>query len=192
VRKVDAAEWLLSMTTTPERAAATAGDLTEEAPKRGPLWFWWSLSRTTASLVWRTFAETPLLTMRVALRAFLLEVKMLALFTVILNGYIAGFSLEQRGIVLASEAMMMGCYFCVGELVARRAPGRELPASLAFFSMDQVLRIAIQALLPAESTARNPALPFLIPVLIASNLVALFAGIHLTRKQSAQARPISR
>jgi hypothetical protein len=186
MRRVDAAEWILSLTTTPERAATTAGDLTEETPARGALWFWWSLSRTTASLVWRTFAEAPRFTAGMAFKACVLEAKILGFFGVLLNAYIKGFKLEQRGILLVSEAVMIACYFCVGALIARRAPARELSACLAFLSMDSGIRAAIYFLLQEASMPLDPGLLFLAPLIIAANLLALFAGIDQIRKGTTQ------
>ena len=40
MRNAHLAEWILSLFTTRERAAATVGDLTENASARGALWFW--------------------------------------------------------------------------------------------------------------------------------------------------------
>lgn len=47
-------EWLLALLTTPDRAAAILGDLTEMAATRGRLWFWTAYTRTLISLGWRT------------------------------------------------------------------------------------------------------------------------------------------
>jgi hypothetical protein len=52
--KSTAAEWLLARLTTPDRAAAILGDLTEMATTRGRLWFWIAYVRTVVSLGWRT------------------------------------------------------------------------------------------------------------------------------------------
>jgi len=75
MRKIDAAEWLLSLTTTRERAASTAGDLLEGSSGRGTFWFWWSLGRTTTSNVWASFTGEPWkitgLAVRMALRSVL-------------------------------------------------------------------------------------------------------------------------
>jgi hypothetical protein len=47
-------EWLLARVTTPDRAAAIFGDLTELAATRGRLWFWTAYTRTLVSLGWRS------------------------------------------------------------------------------------------------------------------------------------------
>ena len=45
---------LLARLTTPDRAAAILGDLTELAAIRGRLWFWTAYARTLVTLGWRT------------------------------------------------------------------------------------------------------------------------------------------
>ena len=39
MRNATAAEWILTLTTTNDRAASTVGDLLEETSSRGGLWF---------------------------------------------------------------------------------------------------------------------------------------------------------
>lgn len=46
-------EWLLARLTTPDRAAAILGDLTEMAATRGRLWFWGAYTRTLVTVGWR-------------------------------------------------------------------------------------------------------------------------------------------
>jgi hypothetical protein len=50
---ITAPEWLLARLTTPDRAAAILGDLTEMATTRGRLWFFAAYARTLFSLTWR-------------------------------------------------------------------------------------------------------------------------------------------
>ena len=46
-------EWLFSLFTSPDRAEAIAGDLTEERARRGSTWFWLQVCRTLLAL-WRS------------------------------------------------------------------------------------------------------------------------------------------
>jgi hypothetical protein len=46
-------EFLLGCLTTPDRAAAIMGDLTEMAEARGSVWFWTAYARTLGRLCWR-------------------------------------------------------------------------------------------------------------------------------------------
>ena len=52
--KTSTPEWLLARLTTPDRAAAILGDLTEMAATRGRLWLWTAYARTLITLGWRT------------------------------------------------------------------------------------------------------------------------------------------
>src|ERR1019366_521350 len=60
MRNATAAEWILSLATTPDRAASTVGDLLEEASARGVFWFWSSVLRTASSHLWRDLRAAPL------------------------------------------------------------------------------------------------------------------------------------
>ena len=69
MRKVTAAEWLLSLFTTPDRASAVAGDLLEQ---RGSFWF--NTLRTAGALLLKSAAAQPLrLLLVVLLGDFLYE-----------------------------------------------------------------------------------------------------------------------
>jgi hypothetical protein len=72
MRNAQAAEWILSLVTTPERAGSTIGDLMENAARRGTFWFWMGVARTTLSLLWGGVAERPGRMARRAVGAFLL------------------------------------------------------------------------------------------------------------------------
>jgi hypothetical protein len=71
VRNSNIAQLILSLATTPDRAATTVGDLLEEADTRGSLWFWSSVLRTACSLCWRDFFSAPLRMLWLGLRGFL-------------------------------------------------------------------------------------------------------------------------
>lgn len=61
MRDTTRAEALLSLFTSPDCAAAIAGDLTEERPHRGSTWFWQHVLRTTLAL-WRSaLTDAPLI-----------------------------------------------------------------------------------------------------------------------------------
>jgi hypothetical protein len=60
MREARIAQLILSLATTPDRAASTVGDLLEGADTRGSLWFWSSVLRTAGSLCWRDFCSAPL------------------------------------------------------------------------------------------------------------------------------------
>ena len=62
MRSARIAEWVLSLGTTPARAASTVGDLMEGAQGRGRLWFWASVLQTTLSLMSGVPADRVLVT----------------------------------------------------------------------------------------------------------------------------------
>ena len=53
MHKTSPTEWLFARLTTPDRAAAILGDLTEMAATRGRLWFAAAYARTLVALTWR-------------------------------------------------------------------------------------------------------------------------------------------
>ncbi len=71
VRYSNIAQLILSLATTPDRAASTVGDLLEEADTRGSLWFWPSVLWTACSLCWRDFRSAPLRMLWLGLWGFL-------------------------------------------------------------------------------------------------------------------------
>ena len=60
MRDTTRAERLLSLFTSPDRAAAIAGDLTEERERRGSAWFWLHTIRTTLALWRNAVRDAPL------------------------------------------------------------------------------------------------------------------------------------
>ena len=60
MRSAIAAEWILSLVTAPDRAAATVGDLMEEGSAHGVGWFWSNVLRTASGHVWRGVSASPL------------------------------------------------------------------------------------------------------------------------------------
>jgi hypothetical protein len=59
MRETLRAEKLLSLFTSAERAAAIAGDLTEECETHGRFAFWWDVSSTAAALWRRALIDSP-------------------------------------------------------------------------------------------------------------------------------------
>jgi hypothetical protein len=142
MRKADIAEGILSLTTTPQRAAATAGDLMEEASARGVLWFWSSLFRTTATLAWRNFSEAPWPLTKLAMKAmwfgsFYWLVAVLCVIIVHLAisiGFAVSPGLSFKETVAPSDSVLtvyttlafLASSFMLGKWLARKAPYREL------------------------------------------------------------------
>lgn len=137
MRKADIAEGILSLTTTPQRAAATAGDLMEEASARGVVWFWSSLFRTTATLAWRNFSEAPWSLTMLAMKSmwFTCLYMIVALLCVmIVNlaisiGASPDFPFNETlnsSDVASMTLAYLASSFMMGKWLAKKAPYREL------------------------------------------------------------------
>jgi hypothetical protein len=157
MRKDRIAEWLLDRVTTHERAASTVGDLRETAASRGGAWFWWSVTRTAVSLLWRGMVADPRAMLGLAFRAWLVSLCLAAVASfagVFVAGMVFGVMAMRHStgglgavsggfgdaeMLPAVTASMMLCQFAVGRWIARRAPGREFAACLAFTILQWVL-----------------------------------------------------
>jgi hypothetical protein len=62
------AESILGLVAAPDRAAAAIGDLMEELPRYGRIWFWRATLRTAAGCVWSDVTSLPI---RMAWAAFI-------------------------------------------------------------------------------------------------------------------------
>ena len=204
MRKANIAEWILSLTTTPERASAAAGDLIQEASTRGTLWFWSSLFKTAASHVWRAWVDAPARTLGLAFAAFLFESAFLApAAIVIIAGTMAlldynvdvqatavGFDVTATSYATAPLLLffmaLLVCEFLIGIWLARFAPGRELAACVAYFVASQICWTAITAWAPI--IPHHSFHPLVTPFLVTTQLMALFGGAALGRKRARRSR----
>jgi len=199
--KADVAEWILSMTTTSERATATAGDLMQESSARGNLWFWSSLLRTTASLVWRAWTAEPFYLTGLALRAVLLQMMLLAALSIaallisvasLLSSQ--GWQFHSSGNMVEVSATATGpwpiligifsffvCHYYLGKWLARRAAHREWAAFLSFLILDRVLWAAFWTALPIPVVMDAPLLQVFFTGI---EVMAVFLGIERGKRLS--------
>jgi hypothetical protein len=196
MRKVDVAEWILSFTTTPERAASTAGDLMEDSVSRGSAWFWWSLIRTTASQVWNALTLAPLQMARFGFVAVLIQAILVPpiAFVGIVGGLGLSFLLDVKGsqnstVILAEGFATVGyavSHLLIGRWLGRRAPGREFAAFNAFILMMRVVVIAgFAAIAWANRTPLHPVdmlMGLLSPVEYFFQMACLLAGAAWARR----------
>jgi len=159
MRNAQLAEWILSLVTSPERAAATVGDLLENTSGLGTLWF--GVLRTAVSLLWREFSEDPANLMGLAFRGFLLELGMMlgialvSIIAFVILGLIAGLMWHPmtpadftRPAIAATAWVYFGLAFWilvplqVGRWMARRSPGRELAPIVASTILSFVVATA--------------------------------------------------
>lgn len=73
MREAVFAEWILSLVMTPERAASVIGDLEEQRPLHGRVWFWWSVFGTAAACLVGDLSKEPLTTVCLAVWASVAE-----------------------------------------------------------------------------------------------------------------------
>jgi hypothetical protein len=118
MRKVTAAEWLLSLFTTPDRASAVAGDLLEQ---RGSFWF--NTLRTAGALLLKSAVARPFRLLLIILLGYLVHsgVTTNAWVSHITRGHTPLWWLAWR-LAVAPATM--------GYVVARFARGSEVAACL--------------------------------------------------------------
>jgi hypothetical protein len=212
------AELILSLFTTRERAASTVSDLLESSPARGLLWFWSSVGRTAASLVWDDFATEPYFMGGLAFRGLLanLALYIIAFAAIIVLAAVlgvlaadvfgpaggvtsAGFQLPFRllGVITA-----LAVEFQTGRWIARRARGREMAACVAFLLIQTIAMLVIgeavfgsrwmRALTERSDSVPAPSTSNM--SIVITNLVVaagLFAGAIQVRRRSGDSFPLN-
>jgi hypothetical protein len=182
MRNAQVAEWILSLVTTPERAASTVGDLMESAPSRGRFWF--GVLRTAVSLLWRELAANPARMARLAGSGFLVGLVMIfvCFFVIIPLTLVLSRAGVQDGKVYVSWPFTVGSMFVMilvpfqqGRWVARWSPGQELAACVAL----TILTAAVDAVLMALRMETV----FQLMLSITSPLIPMFAGALWVRRK---------
>jgi membrane protein DedA with SNARE-associated domain len=87
--------------------------------------------------------------------------------------------------------MGIACLFLIGQWIARRSQGRELAACLAFLLFERVFWAALTILIGAGYGDTLPGWTEKAASLLltALGIVALFAGVHRTRRAVATVQP---
>lgn len=159
MRRADFAEWILSQVTTPERAAATVGDLLESAPRHHAAWFWTSVVSTAVSFLARDLTGSPWRLARLAAAGIVLELAVvvvaLGLVGVVVairmwaampdaSGVLGAASVDSanRWLDVSGSALTIGLQFVVGRWLARKAPGQELAACAALMVLESIVGFA--------------------------------------------------
>jgi hypothetical protein len=145
MRSARIGEWILSLVTTSERAAATVGDLLENGVS--VVWFWASILSTMAALLWRDVVSDPRRMTRLAVIGYLYQFLLLAAaFLLLAVALVIGVLVAGAlGVIDAqhppaiqnwsiagplSWVLAMIVQFVVGRWLAKRSPGQELAPCL--------------------------------------------------------------
>src|SRR5262245_54100993 len=162
MRSTRSAEWILSLVTSPDRAAAIVGDLMEDDTDQGRLRFWSAVPFIALSLLGRDLAASPLrmtgLAVLGVVALFLLSgvLGVAAHFLVFVAFHSAAPGETGFGTagVLASYARWVSSFvaqFVVGRMLARLSPGRELAPCVALTVLVSAVAGAAAIISPAGS-----------------------------------------
>ena len=179
-----AAEWVLGLVTTPERAASIAGDLWESRTPGGVARFWLDVLRIVASLVWQDVVTSPGQILKLALRAFVWEFLYVLLFGMAI-GVAAGSLFGWLGldhphrlwssVNVCSFLAFAVIQFKVGRWIAHNAEGREVAVWLIKLAFPLVLGI-VGSVVWSSPYALNASYPLL-------ELVSLAAVVGVRRNR---------
>lgn len=146
MRNLNLAECVLSLSTDPARASATVGDLAEQIPAHGSLWFWLSVVRTCASRAVRNLLEAPIRIARISFAAALIDLAAEFAFA-LLNGvmffwvaFLAGPAAlhSKAALLLWVNAQTVLVALLIGHLLSRWMPGREAAACFLYLILAPI------------------------------------------------------
>jgi len=199
MRNPNAAEWILSLTIAPDRAASTAGDLLEEAPARGIFWFWSSVLRTASSYVWHDLRASPLRMLGLAFSGLLTSIALCVLVGFFLNGawkctadflglwgYRSG--VYTAGVYALTVLQFTAAGFLVGWLVAERSEG--LAAAFAVVALIAAFWAETLCRLATQRRIGHPAPGFELAVFCVLELSVIAGAIRFRRRTLARAKPM--
>ncbi len=118
---------LLTLFTSPERAASIQGDLSEEAQARGRIWFWSQVIRTTGALWGHGLKESPLAVLGLTLSGgatWFLVTLILVAVELVSPSLGVPINLSGRSVFLLGALL-------TGIILVRAAPVRGMYASVA-------------------------------------------------------------
>jgi hypothetical protein len=186
--KPDLAERILILVMAPERAAPIVGDLMEDAPVRGNLWFWANVLRAALAFLWLQFTADYSRLYRLALQGLAIAVVLDSAFnglglpwlvkTLFPHGfYQSDFRLTVIVLVMTAKQFLVP--FFVGLWVAWRAAGRELAVCLSLTLAAYVGRLSFVLVWNYYFKFHLPVLELGFPYFLGG---ALLAAIIMRRK----------
>jgi hypothetical protein len=154
LRSAKGAEWILSLVTTPDRAAEAVGDALEQT--RGVVALWWYVLRTAVRLCGRDVWDARWWMLALGLGGLLTEAVLTGVLwfggmwlwiSIVHNHWgpwMADRATPQWAVSLFSAAISNVLVpFFVGRLVGRFSGGREVGAGLALAAMHTALALVI-------------------------------------------------
>ena len=156
MRNIHIAEWILGLVTSRDRATSTVGDLVEEYGSRGVVRFWSGVVRIAGALIWGGATENPVRLTVVALIALSIDVIASVLFAglsgvlffvIARNGQHLPWNSDWWTIAIDTPTVLMS--LCIGRMLARLAPGRELSACLVYGAIGSLFSISMMFVFPA-------------------------------------------
>jgi len=192
---------MLSLVTTPDRAASTVGDLIEDPATGGTIRFWSSIMFTVVALLWRDLAASPRRMTGLALYGLVLQFFFAFLFLLVMIGAGMVFGRDSRTFAQFDPSALPGAIgitlftltaqYQIGRALAKRAPGHELTPCVATTMLGYAIPIALVIMagnrLPLPTGQLLSELPRPTLLQIAFNeilpLLALFAGAVRLRRQ---------
>jgi hypothetical protein len=188
--KAEFAELILRMTTTPESAVSIVGDLVQEANARGTFWFWTSLLRTAASLVYRTLADAPFQLTGNAIVGSIIQSRNAVILLLFLQWWLAilsGTTIEHPLApyppghplaILTGVLSSLAAAYLFGRWLVRKAPNRELPVYGIAWAITQAVWLLIIRNTPGAITAYGPTGDLIELVFMSVGCtICIFAGI---------------
>jgi hypothetical protein len=149
LRSVRFAELLLTLVMSPERAASTAGDLTEAS--KSPFRFWVAVLETTAASCWKTITTNPRQIGELSGRVFLKFVRLQLWFTMLLFGAILATLIVKNtagatwmlwlpgAMELIGRSVLLP--YMLGRWISQREPRYAVAASVTFYGAMLLLSV---------------------------------------------------
>ncbi len=149
MHRVNIAEWILALVTTRDRAASTAGDLTEASETHGVAWFWSGVLRTAASLLWRDVAGQPARLIGLAFLGLGVYIAIDLVFAGLTGVVFFGATIATGNALhwgpigwrLWITVPVVVSSVLIGRLLAHWAPGRELAGCIVYAILASIYNL---------------------------------------------------
>lgn len=141
MRDTDGAERLLSLFTSPDCAAAIAGDLTEQSGQRGRVWFWLDVVQTLGAQWRNSVSAAPLRVVLLAVWGGIALIGPVLLGTAAVSLFPGSFGSPMNWISLSF--FWWGGALWTGASMVNKAPSRGMAAGTVLAAAGLALMIAL-------------------------------------------------